>query len=357
MITDVIRRSSRSLRSAKARTLLTALAIAVGTFALTLTLAASNGATAFVDKIINENFDPAELVVTADPAVLGRADTSKPQEYDPDFSGSLSNAGAPIQVKYLNDEDIETIRQVPGVEQVRKDVSLNLQYITREGQKKYIATMQTFSPAQKPALVAGTIPAPLEGKQLLLPEAFLDSLGFSSAEDAIGKPITVAVRRPVNQVDIQNLAATGQIDQSKVQELADTSSFEETFTIAAVLKKPTTSQPGTELYLFAGEPDVLALNDIATQGTPNYRKYAFAYVRVKDGTDETKLTAVQDDIKELGFTAQSVKETQDFLNQIIGILRGIVVAFGAIAVIASVFGIINTMYISVLQRTREIGLM
>ncbi|MDQ5944047.1 MAG: hypothetical protein QG658_113, partial [Patescibacteria group bacterium] len=66
ILRDLIRRSGRSLKSAKGRTVLTALAIAVGTFALTLTLAASNGATAFVNKVISENFDPAELIVAAD---------------------------------------------------------------------------------------------------------------------------------------------------------------------------------------------------------------------------------------------------------------------------------------------------
>jgi hypothetical protein len=40
ILQDLIRRSGRSLKSAKGRTVLTALAIAVGTFALTLTLAA-----------------------------------------------------------------------------------------------------------------------------------------------------------------------------------------------------------------------------------------------------------------------------------------------------------------------------
>lgn len=357
-ITDILRRSSRNLKSSKARTLLTALAIGVGTFALTLTLAASNGATAFVDRIISENFDPAELLVAADKSVFGRADTTKPREYDPNFGTSTSNAGAAIPVKLLTDEDIAKFRARPDVDQVRKDVNLNLQYITRPGQKKFVGTLQSFSPSQNPDILAGTIPKPLGESQLLLPEAYIESLGFTNAKDAVGQKITLAVRR--SPASIAN-SAQGEVfsvsDPAKLQQITETSNVEEQFTIAAVLKKPTTSQPGTELYIFAGEEDLTRLNDIATENTPNFRKYTFAYIRVKDGQDATKLQAVQEDLKSQGYDAQSVKDTQEFLNQIIGVLRGIVVAFGAISVIASVFGIINTMYISVLQRTREIGLM
>ena len=39
------------------------------------------------------------------------------------------------------------------------------------------------------------------------------------------------------------------------------------------------------------------------------------------------------------------------------ILQGIVTGFGVLALFASVFGIINTQYISVLERTQQIGLM
>lgn len=358
-ITDIIRRSGRSLRQAKARTILTALAIAVGTFALTLTLGASNGAQQFVNKIISDNFDPAELIVANDEAIFGRGDTTKPKEYDINYGNSLSEAGATTQIKKLSETDIKKIKETPGVEQVREGIQLNLQYITRPNQKKYVGTAEGFNPSQKPELLAGTIPKPLNNKQLLLPEGFVSALGFKDAQDAVGKQIILAVRKPLDATTLQNNLEQGHAAPSpeQIRQLSEGTTIETPFTIAAVLKKPTTSQPGTELYSFIGNDDALQLNDFATQNTVDYHKYMTAYVRVKDGNDKTKLVAAQDKLKAAGYSAQSVEDTQKFLTQIIGVLRGIVVAFGTIAVIASVFGIVNTMYISVLQRTREIGLM
>lgn len=355
-LSDIVRRSGRSLRQAKARTFLTAAAIGVGTFALTLTLAASNGAQGFVDRILADNFDPAELIVTNDETIFGRGDTSKPKEYSPSYSAGMSNAGASIQVKYLTDEDIAKIKATQGVEYVREGVQLNLQYMAGVNDKKYVATIEAFNPAQKPELLAGSVPRPIGNKQILLPEAFVSALGFKDPADAIGKQVTLAVQKPVDPAAIQAAIAEG-ISPEQIQSLSQNGSVEQKFTVAAVLKKPTTSQPGTELYSFIGNDDAVALNDTSTKGTAGYHKYQYVYVRVKDGEDNNKLLSVQNDIKGQGYFAQSIEDTQKFLTQIIGVLRGIVAAFGAIAVIASVFGIVNTMYISVLQRTREIGLM
>lgn len=359
---DILRRSGRNLRQAKARTILTALAIAVGAFALSMTLAASNGAQGFVNKVISDNFDPSELVVTNDAAVLGRADTSKPQEYDGDYGDFSSNAGAPSQIKQLTDEDIAKIKTYDGVEQVREAITLNLQYITREGQKKYVATIIDFSPAQNPELLAGTIVKPLSNKNILLPESFLGSLGFKSPKDAIGKKVILAVQKPVTTASVQSslkpgTAVTAANATANAQQIAQAQTVEVEYTVAAVLKKPTTSQPGTELYLYVGGEDGKDLNKIKTEGTDKFGKYTYAYVRVKDGTDPDNLIAVQDQLTADGYVSQSVEETQKFLTQFINVLKGIVVAFGAIAIVASVFGVVNTMYISVLQRTREIGLM
>ncbi len=338
---DLIARSGRSLRSAKGRTILTSLAIAVGAFALTLTLAASNGASSYVNKIISENFDPAELIVGKDEALFGRGDNSKPKEYDPSYATSLSRAGASVQIKQLTDEDISQIKTINGVTRVRENITANLLYITRDGQKKYIGNVSAINPYEKPELLAGKVAQPLAAGSLVIPEGYVSVLGFSSAQESIGKKVTLAVSKPI--VDTR---------QPKID-----NSVQKEFVISAVFKRPTATQPGTELYMYAGLEDVRALQDIGTEGTSSYHKYTFVFVKVKDGENAQKLDTVKNKLKDQGFVAQSVKDTQETLTGFIKVLQGIVAGFGAIAIIASVFGVVNTMYISVLQRTREIGLM
>jgi putative ABC transport system permease protein len=355
--TDLIRRSGRSLGSAKARTLLTAIAIAVGTFALTLTLGASNGVQSYVKKIITSNFDPSELIVTADTSLFNRTDTTKPQEYDASFGNITSGAGALTQVKRLTDGDLTQLAQIPGVERVRPGLSVALQYVTRPGMRRYVGTLQAYSSSQKPDLAAGSVGSDLTTGSVILPSGFLDSLGFSSPDDALGKTITLAVQPAFDQTSLQSVLSSGGANAATLAQLTNPAVSTQTYTIAAVSKVSTFSQPGTTLYIYANLKDAEKLSDLTTRGTANYHRYLTAFVKVTGGTDTKKLDAVQNQIKKDGYGAQSVADTEQFLTQIITILQGIVVAFGIIAVIASLFGIINTMYISVLQRTREIGLM
>ena len=357
-IRDIIRRSGRSIRSAKGRTILTALAIAVGTFALTLTLAASNGATAFVDKVIKDNFDPSELFVAADEGLFGQGDSDKPREFDASFGTSTSNAGASRQIKRVTQQDIDKIKAVEGVESVREQIVISARYITREGEKKYVATIAAYNPVQKPELLSGSLDS-FDGKKIILPEGYLQDLGFDSSQDAIGKTVTIVVPKALTPEELRAQLVSGSLptDAEQLAKATENNSESVDFVIAAVSKKPITVQPGTELYIYMPRDEAKALNDITTLGTANYQKYNFVLAKVSGGNNDDKLKATQQRIKDLGFQVRSVDETQEFLTNIIGVLQGIVAGFGLIAIIASVFGIINTMYISVLQRTREIGLM
>jgi putative ABC transport system permease protein len=340
------------------RTVLTALAIAVGTFALTLTLGASNGARNYGDILIKDNFDPTELIVTKDKNLFSNSNNSLPQEYNPSFGTITSESGASRQVQMLSDSDLSHLKQINGVSSVRPAISLSLKYITRDGQRKYEATLQAYSAYKQPDLLAGNIPKILPEHSLILPEGFLNVLGFNTAQSAIGQTVRLGVQRQTNQSALLSSLLQGNISSANSSLNDANNTTEIQFKVIAVTKKPSSLiQPGTGLYLHSSNSDVMSLNDYTTQGTTNYHKYLTAYVQVLDGTNTAKLNSTQTRIKNAGYSAQSVIDTEKTLTQVITVLQGIVTVFGLIAVVASVFGVVNTMYISVLQRTREIGLM
>ena len=89
-------------------------------------------------------------------------------------------------------------------------------------------------------------------------------------------------------------------------------------------------------------------------GTPLEDAFLGAIVLAKD---EASVDSVKKAIEDKGFLAQSAEDLMGFIFQFINVLMGILIGFGALAVLTSVFGIINTQYISVLERTQQIGLM
>jgi putative ABC transport system permease protein len=348
---DIIKRSLRNLLTSKARTILTALAIAVGTFALTLTLGASNGAKEYANNIVRSNFDPTELIVSKDPNLFSRQDATKPQVYNPSFGSISTFGGETRQVQYLNTADIAKIATTKGVSSVQPAITVSLQYVTRDGQKKYIGTLAPYNSYQKPELLAGSIPEKIQDNTLILPQGFLSALGFSSAQSAIGQNIRLSVQNQtsLNSITTNPLAALNSNDNK---------SQESVFKVIAVSATSSTSiSAATSLYLYTNINQVESLNNYIYSGTSSYQKYLTAYAKVTDGTNLTKLNTAQSLIKGEGYSVQSVVDTEKLITQFISVIEGIVTLFGLIAIIASLFGVVNTMYISVLQRTREIGLM
>lgn len=356
-VIDLVTRAGRSLGSAKVRTALTSLAIAVGGFTLTLTLAATAGANQYARKLVSSNFDPAELIVAKDFKLFGR-DTSgfdRPQEYD-DTLGQQGN----VTVKRLTTDDLSKIKATSGIESVRPQYQLQPQYITTDGAnaKKYVATINAYATGQRPEIAAGALPGGLNDLlpgDVLIPESFVPAFGYRDAASAVGKQVVVQLRRAVtiDQAKIQQLLASG--GPTAVANLQPFETVRYSYTIKAVTKKSATSFSANTVF-FVGNEDAKKLSDFATRGTDNFEKYVAAFVRVRGGEDKATRDSVQKSLADQGYNVQSVEDTQAFLTTIINILQGIVTGFGVIALIASVFGIINTQYISVLERTREIGL-
>lgn len=77
-------------------------------------------------------------------------------------------------------------------------------------------------------------------------------------------------------------------------------------------------------------------------------------IKAKSQKDVDKLRS---EIFDMGYGVSSISETIDQANKIFAIIQIILAAFGVVALIVSAIGMFNTMTISLLQRTREIGIM
>lgn len=82
----------------------------------------------------------------------------------------------------------------------------------------------------------------------------------------------------------------------------------------------------------------------------------YSSVKVKVA-QRAQVTSVRKAIESMGFPTTSVKDTVDQIDQAFIIIRSVLGGFGMIALLVAAIGIFNTMTISLLERTHEIGIM
>lgn len=332
---DIAKRAARGLKNAKVRTILTSLAIAVGAFTLTISLAAGEGARQYTDKLLNTNVDPQILAIAKNKQFFegGFPGGSQPLEYSDDVSTLNTPAGATVAV--LSQSDIDKIAANPDIAVVSPNYTINSKYIQSGNSKKYTLNVDQYNQGIVQNVVAGSLPAlrqPLGTGEIVLPENYVSLLGYNSPADIIGKKVTIRVER-------------ANPPQFAVKDYE--------FTVVAVTAKSATAL-STTASIQIGNDEAREMSEFSTFGTPTYQRYVIATASVKEGVDPQK---VKEALISEGYGVQTAKDLQSLLFTIVNTLQGIVFGFGVVALIASVFGIINTQYISVLERTREIGLM
>jgi len=82
--------------------------------------------------------------------------------------------------------------------------------------------------------------------------------------------------------------------------------------------------------------------------------YSNAKVKMlnKNDVNQAKLQ-----IENMGLKASSIKETIDQINQFFSIFQVILISFGGIAILVAALGMFNTLTISLIEKTREVGFM
>ncbi len=320
---DIVRRAGRSLRQAKIRTLLTSLAISVGAFTITLALAAGTGAQDYTSNLIKDNGDARSLSVFAK---IADQQDSGPEKYG--STGSQTAQGL------LGKSDVDKIAAVRGVGSVTPMYNVSAVYMVGPSKQKYVPTLNIKADQTTLPLTAGQLTnhQPAKG-DVVIAASYVKPLGFKDAESAIGKTVTI---------HIEKQAFPGQVAIGK----------DVSFNIVAVDKKTNNVLHYADaIYLSPADGKTIYEYEAPAGGTAQY--YGVT-ARVADDADPQ---VVHDAIKGVGYEVYSVQDAQQLLFTFVNVVMGGVAGFGALAILASIFGIINTQYISVLERTQQIGLM
>lgn len=324
-VLDIIKTANSNLFRSKLRTFLTLMAIIVGAFTLTLTLGIGEGAKDFINKQTKTFTIEDSLIVTAKSGSGGNpfASITEVQEYDPNQTQfGMTN---------LRNDDKAKILSVDGIEKAYPIYNVNTDYVqSKKDGKKYKISVGGLYPGLKPALAAGELPKDSEKNVIVIAKRFVEPLGYSNVNDAVGKDVTIALKNVTGEIKSVNLKISGVLVDTL---LSGGSSY-----------IPTTLEE--ELYKFQAGTN----KELADQ-------YAGFYAVTKPDLSTDKVNQIKKELDEKKYTAQTAEDQIKTIQNFITILQLILSVFSGIAILAATFGIVNTLFMGVYERTREIGLM
>ncbi|MGX7173649.1 ABC transporter permease [Enterococcus ratti] len=319
---DVIRQASTNLWRNKGRTILTIVAIFIGTLTITITIGIKNGVNDYVDRQINSIGKEDVLAIAKD--INGTKQSSGPTEYS-------ENSPKATDDYLLTKKQISKIEQIKDLKKIKPIKDFKIDYIQGASNKKYQLNASSTEGIDVDLKVGRQVSEDKNKLEIVIASDYVKSLGYSSAKNALNKKVKLGVSSQATQKQ-QTLKAT----------------------IVGV-RNPSLINNGNAVV---NDELVDKLVTINQEGIPESMKNQYdAVIATVEHPNEKKIEKIKDELANQGLLGVTFADQVGMMHQTVDAVIGVLTIFGAIALLAASFGIINTLYMSVQDRTRDIGLM
>jgi ABC-type lipoprotein release transport system permease subunit len=381
---DILYLSLRNLREAKLRATLTTMGVIVGVAVIVTMVSFGLG----LQRNTVERFKALDLFneLTVSGQSLASLATSNPNASQPDEQGrrrQQSAANSKPATRILDEAAIGEIEKIPGVAYVEPFIRFS-PFMRSNGRvlTYWVAGASVPNESSRfKEFAAGNMITSGDAGEAVVTEQWAQDFGYAKPEDAIGKTIDF-LAPPDRKKDEEEGSGSSffgiPLDEEDSSGAGDNALAARSFRIVGVLKKGTNKgQQGGGGFGAFTSADVYIPLKAAREWSLTYRSpamevalelarskgvisneqvegFASATVRV---TDPVALTNVRNRLTELGFQSFSIVDQMEQLRTVFLIMNATLGLLGGISLLVASFGIANTMIMSILERTREIGIM
>ena len=310
MLADYFKLAFRSLKGRSVRTWLTMIGIFIGITAVVSIISLGQG----MQASINAEFEKVgknRIMITPG-------------------SGQFGPAGEKMFSGRMTEKDLEIVRKARGVDIATGTISKTGK-VQFKDEVKFMSVWGYGTDQDAQALTERTAFLDIaEGRQLKKGDKYKAVIGNNVAYDTFNKDVGVGDKLFVQDVEFKVVG---------IQKKAGTGVHDSLIRIPIEQAREIYGEPESVSTIFA----LTGLSEEPSVVAERIRKDLRRYRGVKEGDED--------------FSVQTAEQMIAQLNTILGIVTIFVVGIAAISLIVGGIGIMNTMYTTVLERTREIGIM
>jgi ABC-type lipoprotein release transport system permease subunit len=382
---DILRLSVRNLREAKLRATLTTMGVIVGVAVIVTMVSFGLG----LQRNTVARFKALDLFNEI--RVFGRSLSSLADAVaaggrgggggeDGQRQGGRGPQPEKTPKRVLDDAAVAEIAQIPGVAYVEPIVSFPV-YLRSNGKVIRQAVGGANAPnasSRFQAFAAGAMLAAPDADEIVVSEAWTKDFGYEKPADAIGKTVDflAPAKKKTDEEADSNFFGIPLEDDAEDEDAAD-ALVARSFSIVGVIAKDAKNNSGGGFRGLSNNADAFIPLPAARQWAQEHRNplsevalelargsgaldkdqlegYDSATVRV---SDPIVLTDVRNVLTERGFESFSIVDQLEQLRTVFLIINSALGLLGGISLLVASFGIANTMIMSILERTREIGIM